>query len=93
MLLMPALRYAASDLAEFALALLARAGLDASMARDVAEILLEGDLLGHDTHGLALLAPCLVEIERGGMRRTGRYQVVNARSAVAAWSMAGIARN
>ena len=27
------------------------------MARDVADVLVEGDLLGHDTHGLALLAP------------------------------------
>ena len=79
------MRFAAVDLRAFALALLLRAGLDAALAEDVAEILLEGDLLGHDTHGLALLAPYLAEIERGSMTRTGSYQVLNARSSVANW--------
>ena len=81
----PAARYSTSVLKEFAGALLLRAGLDAPIARDVAEILLEGDLLGHDTHGLALLAPYLAEIDCGGMTRSGRYRVLNARSSVALW--------
>ena len=78
-------RFAAIDLRAFALALLLRAGLDATFAEDVADILLEGDLLGHDTHGLALLAPYLAEIDRGSMTRTGNYEVLNARSSVANW--------
>ena len=78
-------RFAAVDLRAFALALLLRAGLDEALAEDVAEILLEGDLLGHDTHGLALLAPYLAEIDRGSMTRTGNYHVLNARSSVANW--------
>jgi LDH2 family malate/lactate/ureidoglycolate dehydrogenase len=48
--------YDAAELLQFARALLERAGLDADMARVVAEVLLEGDLLGHTTHGLHLLA-------------------------------------
>jgi L-lactate dehydrogenase len=41
----------------FATALFPRAGLDADKADTVAAILVEGDLLGHTTHGLALAAP------------------------------------
>ncbi len=78
-------RYAAQDLRSFALALLERAGLDAPLARDVAEVLVEGDLLGHDTHGLALLAGYLGELDKGSMTRSGSYEVVNARAAVETW--------
>ena len=78
-------RHAATALGHFAQTLLERAGLNAGMAGDVAAILVEGDLLGHDTHGLALLAPYLAEIEKGGMAREGRYTRVNGRGASALW--------
>jgi LDH2 family malate/lactate/ureidoglycolate dehydrogenase len=78
-------RYAADGLRATSTALLEAAGMDAAMARDVASVLLEGDLLGHDTHGLALLAPYLAELESGSMRRTGSYRVVNERAATALW--------
>jgi LDH2 family malate/lactate/ureidoglycolate dehydrogenase len=52
-------RYAAEELRGFARTLAMRAGCDADIARDLADVLLEGDLLGHTTHGLALLAPYL----------------------------------
>ncbi len=78
-------RYAARALLDCARELLARAGVAAPIAADVAEVLLEGDLLGHDTHGLALLAPYLAEIERGAMRRDGGYAIVNERPAAATW--------
>ena len=58
-------RYSASSLVRFATDLLARAGLDESMAADVGAILVDGDLLGHTTHGLQLLGPYLREIEAG----------------------------
>ena len=80
-----AARITAAALREFALSLLLHAGLEEELAQDVAETLLEGDLLGHDTHGLALLAPYLAEIERGGMTRSGGYVVLNQRSSVANW--------
>ena len=49
------LRYPARELIEFATALLRSSGLDSDKSGIVAEILTEGDLLGHTTHGLALL--------------------------------------
>lgn len=78
-------RYPAATLIAFAEALLSKAGLDAAKARTVAAILVEGDLLGHDTHGLALLAPYLAEIERGRMRRTGEPEVVADFPAAVTW--------
>ena len=62
-----------------------RAGLGTPMAVDVATVLVEGDLLGHDTHGLALLAPYLAEIDKGSMSRDGTYTLVHGRGATAAW--------
>lgn len=78
-------RHAADALRSWAAELLVRAGMDAVLARDVAAVLVEGDLLGHDTHGLALLAPYLVELEAGTMRRQGRYRVLSERAATALW--------
>lgn len=76
---------AASALLQLAHQLLTRTGVAEPIARDVAEVLLEGDLLGHDTHGLALLAPYLAEIEKGAMARDGQYTIVNERAATAVW--------
>jgi len=81
---MPA-RHSAEQLSAFAIALLARAGLDDDKARVVAEILLEADLLGHTTHGLALLAPYLGEIEKGSMTKTGEPHVIMDLPAAVTW--------
>jgi LDH2 family malate/lactate/ureidoglycolate dehydrogenase len=78
-------RYRAESLRAFASELLVRAGLDATMAGTTAEILVEGDLLGHDTHGLALLAPYLAELESGRMTKAGSYTVIHERAATALW--------
>jgi len=78
-------RYPADALRACAFALLTRAGLPEDRARVVAEILVEGDLLGHDTHGLALLAPYLAEIERGAMAIRGDIVVLNERPAALLW--------
>ena len=80
-----AARYAADALRSMAAHMLGAAGLSADMARDVATVLVEGDLLGHDTHGLALLAPYLAEIGAGTMRTVGTYRVLNERTAAALW--------
>jgi L-lactate dehydrogenase len=69
-------RHGAAQLVEFAFTLLVRAGLDADKARATAEILVEGDLLGHTTHGLALLAPYLDDADKGKMIRTGEPAVI-----------------
>ncbi len=78
-------RYSAPDLITFAEALLAAAGLDADKAAAVAEILVEGDLLGHTTHGLTLLAPYLTELEKGGMEKAGGPQVIADFPAAVTW--------
>lgn len=79
------LRYSVDELSAFALALLQAAGMDEAPARAVAQTLVEGDLLGHDTHGLALLAPYVRELENGGMRRSGKPDVVSDRGASLLW--------
>ena len=78
-------RYSPEALVEFATALLVAAGLPLAMAEDVAEVLVEGDLLGHDTHGLQLLAGYLGELEKGTMTREGEPRVLAERSSVATW--------
>lgn len=78
-------RYAVEDLRTTAAALLVAAGMDEVFAADVGAILVEGDLLGHDTHGLALLAPYLAELLAGRMRRTGTYRVLSERAGTALW--------
>ncbi len=78
-------RYSASDLLAFAHTLLARAGVRDDIAATVADVLVTGDLLGHTTHGLALLAPYLSEIENGTMASDGSPQVLNARPATELW--------
>lgn len=78
-------RYRAEALGAFAAELLARAGLDATLAGTTAEILVEGDLLGHDTHGLALLASYLSELEAGRMSKRGAFSVIRERPASALW--------
>jgi LDH2 family malate/lactate/ureidoglycolate dehydrogenase len=41
-------------------------------AEAVADILVDGDLMGHTTHGLQLLPSYLREVESGSMQRAGR---------------------
>jgi LDH2 family malate/lactate/ureidoglycolate dehydrogenase len=60
----------------FAAALLEKAGLPRDRARTVADVVVEGDLLGHDTHGLDQLAGYLREIEEGRMATTGEPQLI-----------------
>ena len=78
-------RFAAVSLTAFATSLVERAGVRHDIAADVADVLVTGDLLGHTTHGLALLAPYLGEIERGTMARTGEPEIVSARPAAQTW--------
>lgn len=77
--------YRADALKDYASALLQKAGLAAPMADSVARTLVEGDLLGHDTHGLALLAGYVKEIESGGMTPGGAPEVLSDRPAAVLW--------
>ncbi|MDM0014981.1 Ldh family oxidoreductase [Variovorax sp. J22P168] len=77
--------YRPDALVGYATTLLEGAGLAAPMAATVARTLVDGDLLGHDTHGLALLAGYLKEIESGGMAREGAPAVLSDRPAAILW--------
>ena len=55
----------------FAAAALERAGMEAAKAAAVADVLVEGDLLGHTTHGLQLLPLYLAEIEKKQITLSG----------------------
>ncbi|MGE5170112.1 MAG: Ldh family oxidoreductase [Rudaea sp.] len=78
-------RYDAAALQEFAEALLGAAGVRADIARDTASILLDGDLLGHTTHGLALLAGYLDQLAAGKMRKSGEPAVLHEAAAAQTW--------
>ena len=78
-------RYRAPDLLAFATALLTRTGLASDRAAVVAEVLLEGDLLGHSTHGLDLLAPYLRELESGKMAREGKPDTLSDLGSAITW--------
>ncbi len=77
--------YRAEELLYFAQTLLERCGLDRVRAGTVAAILLEGDLLGHTTHGLALLPAYLAELEKGAMAVAGEPVVVADAPAALVW--------
>ena len=78
-------RHDARALARFAHALFVRAGMRDDIARDVADVLVDGDLLGHTTHGLALAAQYLAELEKGSMKPSGEWTVVSETPAAQAW--------
>ena len=74
------------ELLAFAQELLLASGMAAEPAGDVARILVEGDLLGHDTHGLQLLAGYAGAVADGTMLGDGKPEVMAERSSVLTWS-------
>ena len=69
----------------FAAALLERAGMARDRARTVADVIVEADLLGHDTHGLDQLAGYLAQIEEGRLATSGDPEVVSDLGACLTW--------
>lgn len=78
-------RFDAAAITAFARQALEKAGLPAEPAESVARILVEADLLGHATHGLALLADYVEEVEEKRMATQGRPEVLADKGAVATW--------
>jgi LDH2 family malate/lactate/ureidoglycolate dehydrogenase len=70
------MRFSATTLQQFGESLLVASRLPADRAHDVAEVLLEGDLLGHTTHGFALLPAYLDSLKHDAMERHGEPEVV-----------------
>jgi LDH2 family malate/lactate/ureidoglycolate dehydrogenase len=77
--------YTVSELVSFAHSLFLSAGCDDEKAKVIAEILIEADLMGHTTHGLALASNYLDEIERGIMLTHGDPKVLVDRGATIVW--------
>lgn len=78
-------QYSASALVAYAEQLLRGAGLEDRHAAVVASVLVEGDLMGHDTHGLALLPAYVAALEAGTMEKAGEPTVVSDRPAALLW--------
>ena len=78
-------RFDAESLREFAAGVLAAVGMPEDKAGVVADGLVEADLYGHTTHGLALLADYVEEIETGEMAVDGVPDVIASRGASACW--------
>lgn len=78
-------RYDVNELRDFTQAVLGAAGLPADPAGAVARGLVEADLYGHTTHGLALLPDYADEIANGSMTCDGKPDVLSDFGAVALW--------
>lgn len=78
-------RFDAQELRRFAAGALAAAGMPEDKAAVVASGLVEADLYGHSTHGLALLAEYVAEVESGEMAVDGVPDVLASRGASACW--------
>lgn len=78
-------RYELAELEQFACALFMSAGLDDEKAETTARLLLCADAMGHSTHGLAHAAAYLVELDAGGMSKSGQPHVLRDRGACVLW--------
>lgn len=79
-------KYDCGALRRFAGELFRSAGLEAAKADNVAEILIEADLMGHSTHGLALVPWYFDAIAAGTMTLSGEPEVVSDRGACVTWN-------
>lgn len=73
------------QLIDYASKLLQAFGMAHDRAATVADVLVAADLMGHTTHGLALLAAYLKDLESGGMRADGDPIVLQDRGACVTW--------
>jgi len=78
-------RYTAQNLIDFAGTLFTKAGMPADRAAIVADLLVEADLMGHDTHGLNLAAHYLNELSEGQMKKDGDPVVITDRGPCLTW--------
>ena len=80
-----AARYDAAALRAYAVELLMRIGMRDDIATDVGAVLVDGDLMGHSTHGLALLADYLDQLAQGRMAKAGAPAIVHAATVAQTW--------
>ena len=79
-------RFRDTELRAFARDLFRHAGMEEDKAAVVAEVLVEGDLLGHDTHGLAHLPPHLDALASGELRGVGEPERLSETPVVQTWN-------
>lgn len=78
-------RFDRAALLTFAETLLTRAGMEADKAAVTAEVLVEGDMIGHETHGLQLMHWYLECLADGSLNGTGSHEVVADKGAGFVW--------
>ena len=78
-------RYDATALEYFATRLLLAMHVPEDKAKAVAQVLVQGDLMGHTTHGLALLGPYLKAFEVDSITREGEPTVIADAGAAVTW--------
>jgi L-lactate dehydrogenase len=78
-------RYQVESLVQLAEELFAGAGMERDKARCVAEVLVTGDMVGQRTHGMALCAPYIEQIDKGLMATCGEPEVIRDSGAVFVW--------
>ena len=78
-------RYAYDSLITFATGLCTALGLSQARAATHARVLAEADLMGHTTHGLAMLAGSLGGLESGRLANTGEPTVLTDSGSVLLW--------
>lgn len=78
-------RYDHDALLNLAFELLVGAGMPGDKAVDVADSLIEGELLGRSTHGLRLLPWYLDSVRKNSLETAGTYEVVRDESTALVW--------
>ena len=68
-----------------AAALFEAGGMDREKAAVSAEVLVEADMIGHNTHGVGLLPWYLDALASGELKGSGAYRVVQDREACVTW--------
>jgi len=79
------IRFPASALVDVAGELLVRAGMRHDAAATTAELLVEADMMGHDTHGLQLLPGYLRALADGSLAGSGEPTALFGTEVVSVW--------
>src|SRR3954462_11512540 len=79
------LRFEGDALVGFAAQVLRAGGMADDQVGIVAELLIAGDRLGHDTHGITLLPRYFEALQSGGMLGQGAPEVLHDHEAAIVW--------
>lgn len=77
--------YSVDALTQFAKTLFVALEMDEDKADSLARLMVLTDMMGHRTHGLALLPAYLDQVEKGLMRKSGSYEVIKDKGSTVVW--------